>query len=230
MRRWELLFWPLLIFSLVILLTWLLADSPQNNPQLSPIKVNTKARLAASGSPLPAPADEDLVVKQQQFDGYLFNLYYDWDSRNWQLEFNQNSLWQKLRFIAKDNQFFFFNLADSVWDELDAQALDDQFKQLTDIEQFIFSKQQLDFFNQLAVERESDNCTQDPQSICAVWRAENKDDYQQILIYVNKQTRKIDQILTYNLRDLSQPTLVADYLYQPVDISAPDQQKTRYLK
>lgn len=227
MRRWELALW-LAATVVVIAVVWFWPKSSEQTA-VEPVTVNSRARVAASGSPLPAPSPEDLVIEQQQFDGRIFTLQYDQENNNWQLDFFQEGAEQRLRYIEAEEQFFYFNPHDLLWDEVDPQSLSEEFRQLTDIGQIIFSETQLDFFSQIAVEQESVPCNQDGQSVCAVWRAENLENFQEVLIYVNKKTRKIDQILTLNLSDSRQTPLIADYFYRTVDIQAPPSDQTRYL-
>ena len=228
MKRWEILVWFLVIFTLVLGGYYLWSQKTEEKKVVRPT-VNTNARLAASGSPLPAVADEDLLVEQQQLDGNVFQLFNDYETGNWQLEFFQNGVWQKLRYIDTSDQFFYWNPIDLVWDEVAAALLHEDILKLTDIEQFLFTETQLSAFNQAAIEEDSKPCKQDRAIACAVWYAYNPDAHQETLIYVNKQTRKIDHIITLNAIDKTQTALIANYFYQPVNIQPPPKKETRYL-
>lgn len=228
MKRWEVLLWFCGIFTLV-LGGYFLWFNPE--PEVAPaiIEVNQHARLAASGSPLPSVAHEDVLVDQQQFDGSVFKLAYDYPSGNWQLDFVLSATVHRLRYVKQTNQFFYWSIQDSLWDEVNPKLLNENLRALTDIEQFLLTEEQLDSFNQAALEEESKTCKQDKVVSCAVWRAYNPDSHQEVLIYVNKQTRKIDHVITLNTVDGTQSPIVATYYYQPLEIEPPADTEVRYL-
>ena len=190
--------------------------------------VNPNARLAGSGSPLPAPAWEDLVVEQQQFDGRIFTLSYDAENGNWQLDFFQRGS-QSLRHIADAGIFLYYNVADAVWDEVDPGLLHDEIRGLTDIDEILLSAGQLDAFSRLAVEEKTAVCGQDPAVLCAVWSANGFNGAEEVVIYVNKQTRKIDHVVIIDPAAPGSGAIVSTYDYRPVEIGLPPLEKTRFL-
>lgn len=232
MKRYEILIWVVIAGVLVsgafIVIRNNYSNNQNENLDISK-SVNTRARVAASGSPLPAISQEDVVVEQQQFDGRIFNLSYDWQTKNWQLDFYEEGAQQSLRYLVKEEIFLYFNTLDLVWDEVDPQLLDDDFKALIDIDQFLLSSQQIDFFNRVALEEESAPCQQKKADICAVWQANNFQNQGEIFIYVNKQTRKIDHIVSVNLADKEGGSILATYFYEPVEIQLPPSDQVRYL-
>ena len=231
MKRWEILLWLVLAFVLVGSAYWLLrknyADSKDTNPVIEET-INPYARLSASGSPLPAPAREDVIVEQQQFDGKIFTLSYDAETGNWQLDFFETGQ-QSLRYLEDEEMFLIFNPFDLIWDEVDPELLHDDFKALIEIDEILLSDQQLDNFNRRAIEEESAVCEQNEADICAVWQAKSFLDYQEVVIYVNKRTRKIDHIVSLNPVNPTQTPLFATYSYQPVEIKLPPAGEARYL-
>ena len=229
--RWEIV---ILLFITVAVATgifiWLnVRELPAEQPSRL-IQINPLSRLAASGSPLPAPVLSDVVVEQQQFDGRIFRLQYDIDNHgNWQLDFALQAQPHRLRYLASNDQFFYFNFAQGLWDEVDPALLHEDLQHLADIEQYLLSPQQLDAFIALATEQPSKECQQDDIALCAVWMAEDLVQKQNIFIYVSKRTRNIDQIVIVNPDDVQDPPLIANYFYQPVTVTAPETDKTRYL-
>ena len=202
------------------------STSPDSTPLSS---VNPKARLAASGSPLPAVAEEDVIVEQDQLDGRIFRLSYDYETDNWQLDFYQDGQPQRLRYLEASNQFFYFNHLDSIWDEVDPQLLHADIRSLEDIDEFLLTEAQLEAFNQSAIEQTNKTCKQAPAVACAVWYAYNQQTKQETLIYVNKQSRKIDHIVSLNSQQPDLPPLLAHYFYQAVEIKPPSAEEARYL-
>ncbi|MYB39884.1 hypothetical protein F4X86_01135 [Candidatus Saccharibacteria bacterium] len=227
MKRWEILIWVLLAALAVWAVFHFASDSEEGRPPAT-ATVNPNARLAGSGSPLPAPAWEDLVVEQQQFDGRIFVLSYDIESGNWQLDFFQQGS-QSLRYIAEAGIFLYYNVAETVWDEVDPNLLHDEIRQLTDIDDIILSASQLDAFSRLAVEDKSAGCSQDTAALCAVWTARSFAGAEEVVIYVNKQTRKIDHIVTLNPADPASGAIVTNYYYRPVEIGLPPLGEVRFL-
>lgn len=229
MRRWEILLWLAVAAGVICLLAFFLfrdsAPAPVNPP---PQPVNPDARLAGSGSPLPAPAAEDVIVEQQQFDGRIFTYSYDFNSGNWQLDFHENGS-QSLRYVAASEAFFYHNLAAGFWDEVDEALLHEQYKELRDTDSVLLSQAQLEQFNRLAIEQESATCEQDESALCAVWQAKNFLNQQEFVIYVNKRSRKIDHVVTFNSADAEAFSLLAFYTYQPLEIPPPPPAKTRFL-
>ncbi len=219
------------LVALVVSLSFFFLTNNSDDSQPGPISsgtVNPHARLAGNGSPLPSPAWEDLVVEQQQFDGRIFAFSYDQDNRNWQFDFFESGS-QSLRYIAEDDAFFYFNTFDQLWDEVDPDLLHEDYKQLKKTDEILLSAEQLDDFNRLAVEQASASCQQDESALCAVWQSKNFLNNQEVFIYVNKRTRKIDHVISLNPSDPAQTSLLAAYYYQPVEIQSPPPERTRYL-
>ena len=233
MKRWQFILILLLAITVgitvyFIFIHWLNGEEPTNKVSPPEIQVNAYARLAASGSPLPSPAWEDVVVEQQQFDGRIFYLSYDQETDNWQLDWQEAGTQQSLRYLKKENIFFYFNPFDLIWDEVDFDFIHQDFKELIEIDQFLLNVEQLDAFNALAFEEQSLACSQDSSAICAVWQAKNFQDNIETLIYVNKRTRKIDQVIVLSPQP-GETTLIATYIYQPVTIGLPAEGDIRYL-
>ena len=229
MRRWEVLLWLLLAGLLVGAAFWWWSSRETPEPTPTPTSINPYARLTAGGSPLPSDAREDVVVDQQQLDGRVFTLSYDAQSGSWQLEFFAEDRQQILRYIAGEASFFYFNTDVLLWDEVDPDILSEEVKALVDIEQYLLTDSQFNGFNRLAFESESVVCAQTPTVLCAVWQARNVINSEEVIIYVNKQSRKIDHIVSINPLDLGEGTVIANYTYEPVIIGSPPAEETRYL-
>lgn len=230
MRRWEVLAWFLLI-AVVILLSFFFLTRDVDSPQADSYNletVNPHARLAGNGSPLPSPAWEDLIVEQQQFDGRIFTFSYDQDTKNWQFDFFESGS-QSLRYIADKDMFLYFNPFDLLWDEVDPDLLHEDYKQLQQTDEILLSAGQLDDFNRVAIEQDSVSCQRDEATVCAVWQAKNFLDHQEVFIHVNKRTRKIDYVVSFNPTNPTRASLQATYYYQPVEIEPPPIEKTRFL-
>ena len=229
MRRWEVLLWLFLAGLLVGVGFWWWSsrENPEPPPPLT--SINPYARLTAGGSPLPSDAREDVVVEQQRLDGRIFTLSYDAETGSWQLEFFVENRQQILRYIAAEASFFYFNTYELLWDEVAPEILSEEIKALSDIEQYLLTDNQLDGFNRLAFESESVVCAQTPTVLCAVWQARNVINSEEVVIYVNKQSRKIDHIVSINPLDLGEGTVIANYTYEPVVIDSPPAERTRYL-
>ena len=217
-----------MIIGLALLVPTRLQRSPES-PATTNVSVNANARLAASGSPLPAPADEDVVVEQQQFDGRVYTLSFDFETQNWQLDFAADGIVHHVRYIVAEQAFFYYNPFEAFWDEVAAELLPEEIRSLAQVDNFLLSASQLTVFNQLALEVESEPCSGDASSLCAVWQAQNFADYQQTFIYVNQRTRKINQIVSFNQVTSATP-LSATYSYEPVEVLLPDAARTRRLQ
>ena len=227
MKRWEILIWAALAASAVWAVFYFASGPEEEHPPAS-ATVNPNARLAGSGSPLPAPAWEDLVVEQQQFDGRIFTLSYDIESGNWQLDFFQQGS-QSLRHITGSGIFLYYNVEEAVWDEVNPELLHEEIRRLTDIDDIILSAGQLDAFSRRAIEEKSAACSQDPSALCAVWTASSFAGAEEVVIYVNKRTRKIDHVVTLNPADPSSGAIVTNYYYRPVEIKLPPLGEVRFL-
>ena len=229
MRRWEVLLWLFLAGLLVGVGFWWWSSRENPEPPPALTSINPYARLTAGGSPLPSDAREDVVVEQQRLDGRIFTLSYDAETGSWQLEFFVENRQQILRYIAAEASFFYFNTYELLWDEVASEILSEEIKALSDIEQYLLTDNQLDGFNRLAFESESVVCAQTPTVLCAVWQARNVINSEEVVIYVNKQSRKIDHIVSINPLDLGEGTVIANYTYEPVVIDSPPAERTRYL-
>ena len=198
--------------------------------RLKELTINSQAPLAKSGSPLPFPAAEDLSISFQEFDGQVYELHYDEDTNNWQLDFSLGGQPAKIRYLIKDKIFLYFNHLDRYWDEVDPQLLMPDLRALANIENYILSETQLTGFNKVAYEVQAIPCNQDKGALCATFMAEDFAGLQKVVIYVNKQTRKIDHILSFNLGDQNEAPLTATYVYQQVVIKSPKENEIRYLE
>ena len=227
-RRWEILLWLFLAVVLAVVLSWLLLNRDEPLPAAPPT-VNPHARLAASGSPLPADAGEDVVVEQQQLDGHVFSLHYDADNGNWQLDFFAEGRPFNVRYLADSQMFLVFDVEGLLWHEIGAESLGDEVQALADVERYLLTASQLDGFNSRAVESPSVNCRQQPTALCAVWQAHSLWRYEEVVIQVNKKTRKIDHIVLINPLDLAAGSITADYDYRPITIELPPADDVRYL-
>lgn len=235
MKRWELGVWTLAIIVIITMLTIFLyrqlfeesflPKSVSNN------QINPNALSTSSGSYFPAPADEDVIVKQKYLAESEYVLGYDYDNKNWQIEIideDQIRLHQ-LKYIDKTNQFFYYNDQLSLWDEVEPEILSEELRSLTNIETVLLTDQQLIHFRNKAKQDQSEKCQRDKSAICAVWEAENFNNAQRVVIYVNQRTRKIDHIVTLNISDQTEESIIVDYYYQPVNLLAPNKENTRYL-
>ena len=232
MKRWEILVWLVLAAIIVTVGYFLLSDylADEEKPETTVNRtVNPNARLAASGSPLPAPAGEDVIIEHQQFDGRIFTLQYDQETKNWQLDFFDQGSRISLRYLVAEDMFLYFDILNQLWYEVDPDFLHSEFKEFIEIDEILLSAQQLNDFSKHASEEESAVCHQDKASTCAVWQAKNFLNQQEILIYVNKQTRKIDHIVSLDPSDPAQTSLFITYSYQPVEIQMPPPAEVRYL-
>ena len=228
-RRWELIFWLLAAAGLAVGLSWLLLGR-QEPGSTTPPTVNPHARLTASGSPLPAAAGEDVVVEQQQLDGRIFSLHYDADNGNWQLDFFAEGRPFNIRYLADEQIFLVFDDVGLLWHEIGAASLGEEVRALAEAERYLLTSSQLDGFNSRAVEGPSAACRRQPATLCAVWRADSLWRYEEVVIHVNKQTRKIDHIVLINPLDLAAGSIIAEYDYRPVEIKAPPAEDVRYLE
>lgn len=229
MKRWEVLLWLLLAGLLAAALSWWWLGRSADEMALG-VTVNPYARLAASGSPLPSDAQEDVIIEQQQLDGRIFELHYDAADGSWQFAFFAEGRRHTLRYLALEETFFYFDSAELLWYEVDPNYLSEEIRSLVDIEQYLLTDRQLNGFNSLAVESESVLCKQTAQVLCAVWQASDPQTQGEVVIYVNKQSRKIDHVVSVNSSDLSQGSVIANYKYQPLQIQRPPEEKIRYLE
>ena len=234
MKRWELLIY----LGLCLIGLWLFSlyrqsksqpSTPNDQPQSS-LTVNPQARLTANGLPLATNSPEDVVIEQQlDLFNNLFHLAYDHQTANWQLEFADNLAWRKIRYLQASHQFFWFNDQSRTWDQVDPDILPDSYLQLARQKTFRLSDQQLIDFHQLARLEEVVNCQQNENQLCALWQATNFIDQQQLLVYVNLVTRKIETLISFNPTADDGQKGVANYYYQPVEIGLPPADQIRWL-
>ena len=248
MKRWEILIWLVVVFSSVGLISWLIYsrvtqdDSPNENlasydclgnqslPKTNAKNQTTQPRLAGNGSPLPTVTKEDVVLEYYEFGSdQIYLLAYDYQTKNWQFQtsFNYNLYW--LRYIDKSQQFFLCNHQLKIWDEVEDSLLSPDIRDLTNLEKYFLTDSDLEEFIQISQETEAVDCKQDPKIKCVAWVAYNFNNYEQVLIYVNTQTYKIDQVLTFNPTQTKDPALIVDYKYQSVEILPPAETEARYL-
>ena len=172
--------------------------------------------IAANGSPLPAPANEDFVIQINLPDTILA---YDADNQGWGLIESGYSICQV------GGRYFVYNPAERVWDEIAYQDLSPQLQTLGNVNNYLLDQSLLNVFNQSAFSLDDQICDEVSNHQCAVWLASNILDFEYIQIRVNKKTKKITDVTLSSLKD--GPQLIS-YYYQPVVVQKPG--KIRYLR
>lgn len=228
MRRWEII---ILILGLGFL-TWLAtaiwlglgSDQPAPDPEsanhcqpTSPsyrtvsTAINHQAPLAGNGSPLPTAVAEDVVLEITDSAGTVF-WSIDHPQNGWVLDYVEGGLPQKLCFVS--GHYFYYNLEEGVWDEVDPALLDDSILSLVDLDRYLLDPDQLAGFVATATAVDDEPC---PPNICAVWLASSLDSDDQIQLRIDKQTKKTKDISIIG----SLEQLVIRLYYQPVDLEIP---------
>ena len=234
MRRWEVL----LVVVGVVLLVWLgqiwLGQQPTPPPPVTvsnhcrpspplPTRstatgINLRAPVAANGAPLPATVQEDVVLDITDASGQPISWWLDWSSRNWLLDYPDSGFRRQLCLV--DQHYFFYNFEEGVWDEVDPRLLDGSILDLVDTDRYLLAADQLTDFRAVATAGPDEPCL---PHVCAVWLASSLESDDQIRIRVNKQTRKVYDVLIIGPQ--GQTSVI--YYYQPVVIQIPE--PVRYL-
>ena len=239
MRRWEVVIAAgLVLLASIALLIWIrpawqeptkptpvltaTTNSCQARSQLAApatTTINRRAPIAANGKPLPAASNEDVVIELTTADAGLIIISYDADGPAWVIDYPQSSWRPKLCVI--DGIYFLYNALELVWDQVDYRILNEDIREITTIDNFLFNQSQMTAFVATATSQADEACG---RAQCAVWLAANFWNADQVVVRVNKQTRKIEDI---NLVGGPQPQ-TAFYNYQPVEIKIPT--PVRWLK
>ena len=173
--------------------------------------INRRAALAANGSPLPTQIDEDVVLEVAS-GGELIFWSLDQPSGDWVLDYNEDGWRRKLCFVS--GQYFYYNLEESVWDEVDPALLAQPILELTDLDRYLLAPDQLADFTATATAGPDEPCQ---PNVCAVWLGSSLDTDNEIRIRVNKQTKKTNDIFISGPAD----QLIINFYYQPVNLELP---------
>ena len=177
-------------------------------PKTSVSLANWRAPIAANGSPLPAAAQEDLVVA---IEPTTF-LAYDYQTRNYLLSYWSDGLQRRLCFV--DGQFFFYDYLTGFWDQVAPRYLESGLIDLADINYYLLDPAVINRFRLQASALDDQICG---RHLCAVWQAQNVWSQTEVRIRVDKQTRKITDISLLSLPDQAAQIR---YYYQPVNINS----------
>ena len=181
-------------------------------PQTTSASINHRAPLAANGSPLPSPVSQDVVL-EIAVGGDLVFWSLDQPSGDWVLDYAESGWRQKLCFVG--GHYFYYNLQEAVWDEVDPALLDDSILDLANLDRYLLAPDQLADFTATATAAPDEPCR---PNICAVWLASSLDSDNEIRIRINKQTKKTNDIFIAGSAD----QLVINFYYQPVDLELPE--------